>query len=346
MPSHQSAESAALSNPAVDVSDPEVARLIEQLSEYQRQIAGDDPAGGEGGIDRDGLAQPAPPTQSSQQRRTESRVEPLSISNTDTADQAILAGSSAAPEEEEDIASWNGGASASTAEPRPTDRAAIDRLLTKVRSNPNSPVSAFDQELLALIFGDSTGPADYSQLRPEDARILAVLRQQLSAFRSGLNGNSRAKASARIAPILEAAQQLRRETGLTLPTVTLCHTVTGFGDYREMQPTFQVGRVQPVVLYVELDNFESIETDDGQFETKLSLTAVLYDPDGRPVFSLPESPVVDRNRRQRRDFYLCGPLKLPATIRPGDHTLKVTVKDEHGDRVAQQSIKLAFTPNR
>lgn len=222
-----------------------------------------------------------------------------------------------------------------------------DTVLSHLAADPASPAYAFDARLFELLTGESLPEAPTGALRPEDERILTLLSKQLAEFRDGLQAGTMRDPAERVKPILEMASSLRRETGLTLPTLALCSEVRVFGDYDPMPTRFPVGQAHPTVLYVEVDNFVTQQiTDGGPWETKLLLSAILYGPDGHQVMSLPPFPVNDRSRQRRRDFFLAGRLTLPATVSPGEHMLKITVKDELGQRVAQESIKIEFTEAR
>ncbi|MEL7237716.1 MAG: hypothetical protein AAGK78_02550 [Planctomycetota bacterium] len=245
----------------------------------------------------------------------------------------------------------------------PASQGVEDAVMARLRVDPKSPAAVFDYGLIRLLnakadagvedarlagsgfdertFGTSVTNAGV--LRSSDRKILATVAEGLVAFRDHLEDEPAASAQARIEPIVSVARQLQLQNGLVLPTAQLCETVRGFADYDALAPTFTAGTPRNVVLYVEVDNFQSKRGSDGQFETKISLAATLYDPDGRPVMAVPEKQAVDRVRRARRDFFIADILQLPAETRPGEHVLKVTVKDEHGGRVAQQSVRVEFT---
>ncbi|MEM1012811.1 MAG: hypothetical protein AAGI46_11400 [Planctomycetota bacterium] len=203
---------------------------------------------------------------------------------------------------------------------------------------PATAASAFDRQLDAAISGKPVG--DLSGLLPSERRLVETVAEHVAEFRDTLGGMPDVEDQVR--PILEAAEALRREVGLTLPTAELCSSVRIFGDYTPVGPEFTAGRPHRVVLYVEADGFQSEQQADGRWLTRLSLSAVLYDEQGRPVMSLPPKPARDVSRRVRRDFFLSGLMTLPAHAAPGRHRLKVTVRDELAGRVAQQSVPVVF----
>jgi hypothetical protein len=230
----------------------------------------------------------------------------------------------------------------SSPEPTPLARTpdAEPDWMTRLTSDPASPSAALDRRLLTQIAGEEVGPDWEHALQPSEARAVDEVAEGLEKFRQALvEGKG---ADGRAAPIVEAAAALRRQAGLTLPTVALCQEVRMFGDYDLAPESYAVGRPHRVVLYVEADGFASEETQAGRWRTKLSLSAILYDPDGRPVMSLPPQDAEDVSRRQRRDFFVSGLLTLPSHTGVGRHTLKITVRDTIAARVAQASVPVEF----
>ena len=223
-----------------------------------------------------------------------------------------------------------------------------DVFRDRLTSRDGTAARAFDARLFEMLTGQPLpGGASPANLSPADQRILDALLPRLNEFRSGYQSGELRDPAQVARPLIELAAEMRQQTGLALPTVALCNNVRGFGDYDPMSPVFPVGNTRPTVLYVEVDNFKSERlSTNGDYETSLLLTAVLYDPEGNPVLSLGPDPIKDHARRPRRDFFLAGRLNLPATVTPGSYILKVTVKDELAQRVAQGSIKLQFTENR
>ena len=254
---------------------------------------------------------------------------------------------------------WDDAPAADRRDPSPAAPSLQDALARRVRDHPASAADVLDYELVRLLDGGAGPQLAAASAEPpavtsgdlggEDQRILGAVRDGLERFRRTLRQGESGPAplpSEKIQPLLEMARNLRREVGLTLPTVALCGEVRLFGSYEPLPTTFAVGRQHLAILYVEVDGFASRETTGAEWETKMALSATLYDPDGRPVLTLPEAQAVDRARGRRRDFYLCSYLTLPADAKPGPHTLKITVRDEISRRIAQQSLKLNFVAEK
>ena len=252
------------------------------------------------------------------------------------------------------LESWDAAAPPVT-EPAPADLEA--EVLQRLSERPSSAASVLDYELLRLLEGDVTaaqlaGGADDAEpvatagdLTEEDRRLLGTVREGLLAFRQTLRRAEAGPAplpSEKIEPLMAMARELRRQVGLTLPEIVLCSSVTGFGAYESLAPQFPTGQPRRTILYVEVDHFASRASGGGGWETNMTLSAVLYDPEGRPVMTMPETQIVDHSRRKRRDFFISGYLDLPAAAEAGEYVLKVSVRDDLSQRIAEQSLKVEF----
>ena len=320
--------------PPAPPGDPRVAAIDDRVAQLQAQFEAAPPA-------TDGQPNLLP--------------EPVEIASSPTPSDAVVVVSEIAPLAAEPVVARS---SVPPAEPAPqpaTDAfeelpapsmavapsGPTDVVLARLQSSPSSAVGSFDHRLLRLLAGDAmAGDMTFPGLRPGEERLVETVTDALVSFRRELAQSP--DAEERVEPILEAADALRREVGLRLPIAELCSEVRLWGDYDPVDATFQAGERHRVVLYVEAEGFKSEQQPDGRWLTRLSLSAVLYDDEGRPVMSLPPRPAEDRSRRPRRDFFLSGLLAMPAHAVPGRHVLKVTVRDELAGRVAQQSVPVTF----
>ena len=232
-----------------------------------------------------------------------------------------------------------------------------EAVARRLRDRPYSAAAVLDHEIVRLLEGDGepqlaaseagdAGPVTAGDLSVEDQRILGVVRRGLSEFRRSLIQADAATGppplpGEKVEPLLEMGRDLRRQIGLRMPTVALCTEVRLFGSYEPMGTSFALGREHSAILYVEVDGFASEFVGD-DWQTSVALSATLYDPSGRPTPVLPEAVAVDHSRQRRRDFYLTSLLRLPPVGEAGEHTLKVSVRDERSQRMAQQSLKLTF----
>ncbi len=136
---------------------------------------------------------------------------------------------------------------------------------------------------------------------------------------------------------------------LRLRNLALCTKVNGFGDFEEFG-SFAFRPGQPVLLYVEVENYTVEETGTRhdlrsplqrglrsaprtpEYETELSGRYEIVDATQRTVATriLP----VDRNRcrNHRRDYFIPYMLHMPEKIAPGSYTLELTIEDKKGNK--------------
>jgi hypothetical protein len=124
-------------------------------------------------------------------------------------------------------------------------------------------------------------------------------------------------------------------------TFKLCTSVRGFGVYEPFsKDVFLAGRANKLIVYLELDNYTSQTGADGQHVVRLSQELELYDDGGLVVWRHTPVAIRDEARRQRRDFFTCQLVELPARLTVGKFYLKARVIDEATGHRAERSIPL------
>ncbi len=233
------------------------------------------------------------------------------------------------------------------AQPRPL--AASDdlaqRFAQQVKDYPQDVAAHLDWQLMQFLQGQSVPQLQsLSTLPAEDREILSALLDGLSNFRGAMRADNTMLFSQKIRPILETAERLRTQADLSIPVVALCTDVKGFGVYEPINPPrFEAGREHKVVVYCEVENFSSILDEQKRWQTKLKQDVVLYTEQGGDeawhdtTFA---RPIVDYSRNRRHDFFIVKMIKLPATLTIGRYLLKVTVKDEQMNRIAENTTSL------
>lgn len=235
----------------------------------------------------------------------------------------------------------------------------------------NAPASSHDeevaiQELLRRWLSQPGGDSFQEQL---DRRVLSVLNDEFEAARSPLeavsaeqqrvatqfietlitlreaHGGDMAAAVARVLPhVDEMRESLAPLADLTAPVFVLCRTVRGFGQYEALtSTTLATGRANEFVTYLQISNFASRRSDDGQFESQFSLRTQVLSKAGETVLEYKDEAVIDRCRTRRQDCFIPRLIQLPATLGPGEYVVKVTIADKIGQKVteARTTFKLA-----
>ena len=114
-------------------------------------------------------------------------------------------------------------------------------------------------------------------------------------------------------------------------TTKLVKSVGGWGVYEEFPSNrFVAGRENPMLIYVEIDHFKTITSDNGIYQVKLEQEIELYtDHDGQMVWRQPPEQVTDASKNLRRDFFIRQLIRLPSNLPVGRFFLKVRVTDLH-----------------
>jgi hypothetical protein len=218
------------------------------------------------------------------------------------------------------------------------------KLAAQVRDYPQDLEGQLDYELLLFIEGQPVPQMSaLSGLRDEDRELLSAVMDGLSNFRSVVRSDNNQLLATKTQPLIDMADRLRSQSELTLPTVALCTSVSGFGLYTPVDKSrFPAGADNKVVVYCEVRNFQSTPTPDNHWQTQLTEEMVLYTESGLPVWpakSLPQR-VTDVCRAKRLDFCFAKLISLPSNLTIGRYLLKITVTDAQANHVAEASTPI------
>jgi hypothetical protein len=214
-----------------------------------------------------------------------------------------------------------------------------NRITKRMRDNPRDVASQLDYQLYQLL-EDQPSPqlASISSLPSEDREVVSALVDGVSNFRTAVRQDNNMLLSKKIRPIIDMADRVRTEAELAVPTVALCSKVDGFGKYEPMDPRFPAGRENPVIVYCEIENFQSTLDDKRMWVTNLSQEVTLFTETGMLAWKDKSRPVTDECRNRRHDFFLYDVIKLPANLSIGRYLLKVTIVDKTANRVAESTV--------
>lgn len=215
----------------------------------------------------------------------------------------------------------------STASSPPTRQALLAQLRESIRSSDQPPADKA-LALTALSLVDGAAAPDETDL----SSLPAPQRDRLASFQNLIHQLAQQWSSSSTTSDSQAvADQLSHFLGsqpLTIRQAKLCLSVKGFGVYDELpSPSLQAGRDHRLVVYVELDHFETTPTS-GLFQVKLSQETEVYtEADGLCVWRLPKAEFVDESRNRRRDFFTTQLVRLPPNLGVGRYRLKVRLTD-------------------
>jgi len=213
----------------------------------------------------------------------------------------------------------------------------------KARQNPRDVVAQLDQQLLALVRGQSVPtPETLTGLAADDRELLTTLLDGVSNFRATVATDPNMLMTRKIQPLVAMADRLKSQADLSLGKAMLCTNVKTFGLYTPIDPPrFTAMTPVEVISYVEVSNFVSKPDDQNQFTTRLHQDLVLYSESGLAVKTLDNSNVNETSRSQRHDYFLAKKFWLPPGLGVGRYVIKVTVVDQNAAHVAETTIPIS-----
>jgi hypothetical protein len=135
----------------------------------------------------------------------------------------------------------------------------------------------------------------------------------------------------------DAAAQLDELAALQVRNSTFCSEVTSYGVYEPFATCeFQAG--QELLLYAELENFKSEQTERG-YHTALKAAYQLLDEQGQRVDAKDFALTEEYCRNSRRDFFVRYFVWLPKGIEPGAYKLQLSVEDTLSQKLGEATIE-------
>ncbi|HET6247070.1 MAG TPA: hypothetical protein VFE47_05165 [Tepidisphaeraceae bacterium] len=232
--------------------------------------------------------------------------------------------------------------------PLPASDAMAQKLAKQVHDYPEDIAAQLDWQLLQMLQGQSVPQLQtLAPLQAEDREMLSAILDGMTNFRNALRADNNMLLSRKIRPILDAADRLKTQAELSIPTVALCTDVKGFGVYEPLEPArFPAdGKDHRVIVYCEVENFSSQLDEQKRWETRMMQDVVLYtEQNGLEVWrdKTPGRPIVDYSRNRRHDFFIVKMIRLPANLTIGRYLLKVTVTDQEVNRVAENTVPVVI----
>ena len=119
--------------------------------------------------------------------------------------------------------------------------------------------------------------------------------------------------------IAELGSTIADKADLAIVDFKICDQVLGFGQYLETAPhLLTTSQEREIQIYCEVQNYKSIQKNQGNFYTGLHAEVSLFDENyqilARLSADVPDKPTA----KPRRDFFLSGPLRIPA-LSPGKY---------------------------
>jgi len=231
-------------------------------------------------------------------------------------------------------------APASPAESADTFQKRLAEQESKVAKDPSNLVELYRLRMMYLIDGqDEKALAPAEGLDAESQRILQTQLRALVSARTA-SRDPASWATDLLVPVEELREHLRARADLQVPKVVLCSKIEAFGMYEPIEPVqFVAGQRNPVLVYIEVDNFKSERTPSGFFRTLLSVRPSLLSKAGEELWSATYDNIEDLSRQQRHDFFLTVSEVLPPSLAPGEYTLKIEVEDVLAGKINSNTAK-------
>ncbi|MFH1419625.1 MAG: hypothetical protein ABII12_15220 [Planctomycetota bacterium] len=198
-----------------------------------------------------------------------------------------------------------------------------------VAKDPNNLAEQYRLRMWYLIDGqDDKALALSDDIDADKQEILQAQIRALMAARVVTGRDPAIGANQLLEPIENLHNIVRTRADLQVSRVALCRAVDAFGLYDPIEPAeFPAGRAIDVLLYIEVDNYRSDKMPSGFYRTLLTVRPSLLNKSGDELWNAKYENIEDLSRRQRRDFFLTIPEKIPASLAPGEYVLKVEVED-------------------
>jgi hypothetical protein len=125
-----------------------------------------------------------------------------------------------------------------------------------------------------------------------------------------------------------AVRRLQSETPLQVRRLAFCNAIHGFGSI-DAFPTSTFRPGEPVLLYAELENFQSRHTTSGTYRTEFGATLEIRRAGtSEPLETIRLPVIADESISERTDYYQSYELTIPAHLRPGRYAVRLVVRDQ------------------
>lgn len=193
-------------------------------------------------------------------------------------------------------------------------------------------------------------PEAVESLTDDQRAALTALQQWFLAMEHGMQ--DREATMEMLTEAIHGLQaSLNRKSSFGMAQQSLVTRVGGFGDVDEWafrsehdEYNFIAHSGQEIILYMELEGFDSRLDTKGQWETATSQQLVIYsDRDGIPVWREGWQTATDLSRTRRSDYFTAQKVKIPTNLSVGKYQLKVRVRDEKTNAESETTIPFVMT---
>lgn len=194
-----------------------------------------------------------------------------------------------------------------------------------------------DLRLLYLIANQSGAAiAAVESLPPGEQDFWQEMMLGLAHYRTTDRDSSREeRLASTVSQLRSAVRRLTPLTALQIKRIDLCSQIYSFGRI-ETFPSNSFDPGQPILLYVEVENFATRLTPTGSYETNFDAQLQFFEESNEKPIETVELPnISDEATSERMDYYQSFELNVPSHLESGRYFIRLRLRDRNSGKVAQ-----------
>lgn len=162
----------------------------------------------------------------------------------------------------------------------------------------------------------------------------------LAQFRATSGDNPRERRLTNtVGQFRSAVRRLVPVTSLRIRRIDICSEIRSFGRVVTF-PANSFDPGQPILLYVELENFSARTTNDGSYETNFDAQLQFFAEDGtEPIETEELSDISDLATSERVDYFQTFELNIPSHLESGRYRIQLKLVDRNSNRSAEGAVE-------
>lgn len=198
-----------------------------------------------------------------------------------------------------------------------------------------------DLRLLYMIAGKSADSVRIIESLPEEEQeFWQSLMMSMNSYRENSDDVDRTEQlTESLRHLRTASKKLQPLSRLTIQRAMLCDRIDGFGNVVAF-PTSNFEPGQRVLVYTELQNFQSELTDDGKYRSEFAARIeFMREGDDEVLEKIQVLQIEDLCDVERTDYFQSFELTLPAL--EGKYHMRILLRDYFSQQVAESSLQFS-----
>lgn len=172
----------------------------------------------------------------------------------------------------------------------------------------------------------------------KDEEFWRELLLALAIYRGANGSTDSQQVSNTIDQLKSAIRELVPSSSLRIRRMDLCSEIHSFGRIETFASNSFVAS-DPILLYVELENFSSQTTANGEWRTQFDAELKFMDAEGEVIETREVPDISDESSSERSDYYLSFELNIPSHLQRGDYRIELRLQDRQTRRTAAGDVK-------